>query len=185
MALRYSGNATARVLWNDRTDRWDATVSAHGRNVWRGWIGRAPADRRSVDAPEAYDDAARTAFSSADETGDVQLAWGNQGVLVSRSKTGASFPFTRINRSGGVARPRTRHAYHLTERDAMAWNTTPSLRARVIARARHLAKRQGAPVNVYAPRDAGIGYPILIVHPNGDQAYGGPLPAKYGTRHLA
>lgn len=72
MAIRYSGNATIRVVYRDSGD-YACTVSVAGRNVWTGTVG-APAVGFGVgiayDSPEAYDEAARAALAFAeDDTG--------------------------------------------------------------------------------------------------------------------
>ena len=93
MATRYSGDVKVQILWKDRESQWRAVVKVPSERPKVIWVGRAPADRNAVDSPAAYDDAARSAISFADDEGlDVsrhaQVDAKGQGWAISRTKGG-------------------------------------------------------------------------------------------------
>jgi hypothetical protein len=67
MATRYSGNATIRIHFTEMDD-YGVSISAGGRNVYRGTVG-APAvgfgPGVAYDSSEAFDETARAALSFA------------------------------------------------------------------------------------------------------------------------
>lgn len=85
---RYSGNITVTITYVDAKDKYKATVSA-GEQRGTVYVGPPRHLTRSVDSPEAFDDAARAAISFAGDEGlDIQGAdWGGgTSVVIHRKK---------------------------------------------------------------------------------------------------
>lgn len=120
-AGRYSGNARAKISFDDTKDQYRAVISVlqpTGRpdGGWRysvrttQYVGRPPGvtgrgwegERTSVDSPEAFDDAARAAFSFAMHEDKIDASEidfdANDGIRVLRY---ASNKIGRVNRSRG------------------------------------------------------------------------------------
>lgn len=100
MATRYSGDVKISIVWNDRADVYNATVSAPGFKPYHVQVGRPAAGRLAVDSPAAYDAAAHAALSFADEDADAfgERAQYNQagtGWHIARSRTVRSNPRRR------------------------------------------------------------------------------------------
>jgi hypothetical protein len=136
-AGRYSGNARAKISYDDKKDQYRAVISVlqpTGRpdGGWRysvrttQYVGRPPGvtgrgwegERTSVDSPEAFDDAARAAFSFAMHEDKIDASEidfdGNDGIRVLRY---ASNKIGRVNRSrGNHAEHYDPHAEHRGER---------------------------------------------------------------------
>lgn len=66
MAMRYSGQVTVSIRFDDRNDQYVASVQSPGgrETVHVPWKWST----KGVDTPEAYDDAARAAISFAERT---------------------------------------------------------------------------------------------------------------------
>jgi hypothetical protein len=85
--VRYSGDTTVRLRYDDNSSSYHTTVKSPDGSR-RIVVRPAPADRRSVDSPAAFDDAAHAAISFAmDEGLDCQPDYGvTGGYVISRSK---------------------------------------------------------------------------------------------------
>ncbi|MBL8605131.1 MAG: hypothetical protein JNK72_24590 [Myxococcales bacterium] len=89
MAQRFSGSLTC----SDRSSQYKATISRKAgqktESVWSGYVRTPAILTHAVDAPEAYDDAARAALSFADNEGADIGAYADYtdgGWLISRAR---------------------------------------------------------------------------------------------------
>lgn len=70
MAKRYCGEVTIELYWDDKKERYRSVVRCVKASTVI-WVGRPAAAHGAVDAPRAYDAAARAALSFAmEEEGD-------------------------------------------------------------------------------------------------------------------
>jgi hypothetical protein len=93
-AKRYSGDAVITVSIDDSFERREpgrqsyAYTVTQGSNRSRGFIS-APFTRRAIDAPEVFDEIARSALSFATHDKEIDedtLDFGDEGYVVYRKK---------------------------------------------------------------------------------------------------
>lgn len=91
MAVRYSGNVTITLTYNDKTSQYDCSVKAPKEKAVKVHVRPPPSSRLAVDSPEAYDGTARAAYSFADdehgEIGNPEYGSGT-GIIIHRKKPG-------------------------------------------------------------------------------------------------
>lgn len=127
MATRYSGDVTIRVEWVDSRNHYRVALRWKDGEVPRSavqYVGHPASMRRSVDAPESYDEAAAAAISFADDAGEgpgEHAATTDRGTWVGRRASEKWPPQSgsaRVTRGGEV----DRDAAH--ELDLYAENTS-------------------------------------------------------------
>lgn len=89
MAIRYSGRVKVTIRRTEDDRGYACSVKDPGLATYRVVVGDPGALTVAVDAPEAYDGAARAAIAFALDDGaivDASVALDESGILVSREK---------------------------------------------------------------------------------------------------